>query len=184
MIEINKNTTDNSIDQRNRDLANIRGLHITFELLNETAAPLYFNWALVHPKAADLLVTSDGFFRGEGNNRGLDFSTSLSAMDFHLRAINSDKYVVLKHKRMMLNFSGSVGVNYQSGVGKNWAKFQSFTKINRQVRFDGETPLPINGQVFLVYWADQFMNVETSAALANAFRISRCITCFFRETRE
>lgn len=179
-----RNTTANAIDSRNRDVINLRGFKVNLEIKNNGTEPLYFHYAILWNKTADIGTPDTlGFFRGSGNKRAIDFSTSLDALDFHTRGINQDKYLVWKHKKFILNGSGAATAISQSG--KNYKQLNMYIPIKRQLRFATDLDsTPISGNVFFVYWADVFMAPVNTVAATNAYSVSMRNVMYFKEVEE
>lgn len=178
LTDIPQSATNNDIDGRQRQIAFVSGFHICMELWNNsTTLPLYVNVAIVVPKATTT-VTSTNFFRGSGNDRSLDFSTALSANDFHCLPICTDKYIILKHIRICLDPQSA------TFSGKQYRNLDFYVPFKRQIRWrDNVSSLADNGNVYLCYWCDLFQTAAGSALTANVLKLSkRCVT-YFREPK-
>jgi hypothetical protein len=90
------------IDQRDRRTIELMGVKLCMELTALSNNPLYVNVAVVHLKNTDSGLNTD-FFRGASGSRGVDFDISLNSNEFHCLPLNTDKFVVLSHKRHCLN---------------------------------------------------------------------------------
>lgn len=174
-------TTTNVIDQRQRDLINMRGVKICMEVTNNTADPLYFNLAVISPRnKAAVVVSNTNFFRANVASRAVNFdSTSLNGLDYACRPINTDEFIVLRHWRYTLigtdNTSGTVAMS-----GKNTRVIMKYVPIKRQIRYDSSSN-PINGNVFVVYWAAKYASPSGVSPVANQYNTTQELITYFRE---
>lgn len=180
-------TSSNSIDQRQRDIINMRGFKVCLLIRNRTAQPMTFNMAVISPKGDQTgLSTGDtgstlvlNFFRGNGNTREVDFGSAITNNQYHCLPINTDRWVVLAHQRRILRNQTNTG-NYTNET-PNYFKIQKYFKINRQIRYDnvGSSTSP----VYFVYWIDLFMALSTGVAAAQAVDFQREFVTYFREPK-
>lgn len=175
------------INQRNRQVVNFRGWKMDFELVNTQNSPLYFNIAIIATKGGSNtseVVTAD-FFRYHNNDRAINFDTGRSGLEFHTLPINTDRYTVLKHKRMLLKPQRGDNQNfiYEDDSGRNYRRFRWYVKLKRQIRWDASQAVPETGQVFLVYWAAKFGSFSNDSSSPNAFAIHKRIVQYFRDTQ-
>lgn len=168
-------TSAADIDDRKRALVNLRGVKICMEWRNDTTKDLLCNVALVAPKNGDTAFTTDDFFRGHGNQRGLNFdSATLNSMDMHCRPINSDKYHVIAHKRFRMGHNDT-----QNPQPHKF--FQHYQKINRQIRFDDEAGGTCKTPIYLVYWVARAMNTAGTPVDATCYTLTYDTVAYFRE---
>lgn len=170
--------TDHEIDERHRDIINLKGVKICMEVKNNQNSPLYFNIAVVVPKYDQSLsiVPTNDFFRNNQNGRGTDFTTGLSSLEFHCLPINSDVYTILFHKRCLLGPDG--GVTFNSSGPPNYMVLSKWIKVNRQIRFENNDP--VNGRIQYVFWADVMEGAPLDPAVTNAFTISEHHVAYYR----
>jgi hypothetical protein len=64
------------IDERNRQIAHIKGFKICMEVSNQRPDPVYWNWAIVVPKLTVTNTFPTDFFRGNAETRGQDFDNT------------------------------------------------------------------------------------------------------------
>jgi len=184
LIAVNSGT---GIHQRQRQIINVRGFKFNIEVRNQITAPLYVNMCIIAPKSSTFSgISLNDFFRGYDENRSEDFDFSLNSIQFHYNPINTDRYTVLKHKRIQLIAAGREQEEAQSirtESGRNYRTLKWYMKLNRQIRFDQSTNQPESGQVYFVWWADYFGADQGDQGVSNAIRVkSRCVLVF-RETR-
>lgn len=175
-------TTTNLIDSRQRDVVNVKGVRCCFEWANLVVHPLHINVAFVVPKSGNDVATSTEFFRGMSTDRAQDFDTSLSSVELSCLPINTDKYTILKHKRFMLNPT-SGGAVWDTQKGASYKKMKYYLRINRQMRFDSSSGVVEDGRVYLLYWADRFMNAGGAASLSTAFSVNEHHIVYFKEPK-
>lgn len=183
-----------TIDKRERNLINLRGVKVCAEVRNLGNKPLYFNLAMICPKQdglSDVDIASN-FFRSNGmlsTERGVGFGRTdlLNSVDYHCKPLNTDKMTVIMHKRYTLaglTATNSTTSGYGSQTGKTYAFIQKYRKIGRQIRYDSVTDVnPINGNVFLAYWFDTMGSKRTTAAVADQAEIAYDLLTYFRDPR-
>lgn len=165
-------------NERQRQVANVRGWKICASIDNQRTNPLYFNIAVVVTKNGTF-GTND-FFRGRDDERSMNFSTGLTSNEFHCLPINTDKYHVLMHRRILLNGSSAVSnVNYS---GSSYAIVDKWVTLGRQIRYETiDTATTANEDARLVFWADDFGASATTAIQTDAFKMQASICCYFRD---
>lgn len=182
------NTNTNS---RERNVINLRGIKYFMHVRNNFDKPICFHYAIVVDrtplKAPVIGDFNKDFFRNPGYNTGdrsRDFSTSVNGLDMAMMSINTDKFLVLKHKRIMIHQKLNGFGNYNPNM-KNWVNISNYMPINRQIRYD----IGVDGihyaftRIYLMYWADGLdtdtgTNIETGmfSAAINA-------ESYFRESK-
>ena len=179
--------TANDINTRQRQMINLRGFKIRFNIQTLTGAQRwYFHWALIAeksrtrgiPESQDNAISGTNFFRGNGSSRGIDFQNSLSGNEINFLGINQDEYVVLKHKRMLLDPVSTNGDNHQ------WQRHVSmYIPIKRQVRYDPSYgDCPTDGAIWSVWWCEGMNGVGSGATpQTNWANIDQFVVTYFRE---
>ncbi len=176
-------TSSNDADGRQRNLINVRGFKICIEVQNVTATPLYWNVAIIIPRQTTAVSTID-FFRANTQERSNNFDpVIMSGLEFHCTPINSDKHVVLMHKRFRLNKS-DLGVSaFDSQQGRSFLNLDFYKKFNKQVRYNRESEdQPDAGTPFLVHWASGWGTGTGETPTTSYTANIRAIT-YFRETK-
>lgn len=169
-----------NIDNRERNVVNFRGVKCCLSFVNKAATVngqhLYVNYAVVTPKASDDKIGIDmaNFFRGTGVDRGVDFGIGLSALEFRCLNINTDKWDILKHKRIQL-------APYSSNEGANCRTSEFYLPVNRQIRYQTDGQLPVAKQLFLIYWCDYQDTPATTAAANNVCDVQLRVVKYFKE---
>jgi len=198
-------TTDNDVNERQRNIANIRGFKIYMQVGNLGAQHLTFNVAVISPKdtRASVISTTDFFRDPTSNDRALSFTDARDNIQFSKYGINPDLYTVLRHKRYYLNASvlstedqydngGNAGdsgfkvsfPNLQRERGANFKSMEWWVPLKRQLRWTGGTANnESRSKVWLVYWVDQFGADATSISITNACALDLKIHTFFREPK-
>lgn len=186
LTNLTKGTNEN---QRLRSMVNCRGFKICHEMRtsNNASAPLYANCAVIAPKhteqARDLIPLTE-FFRANFTERSRDFNNSLTGLEFHCTPINTDEWVVLRHKRYILNpQSNSV---YRSEHGSTYKTINWWIPMKRQLRYNstgnGLDNLPTDGQVFFVFWFAAFGSASGATPAQLASTTTKCIM-YYREPK-
>lgn len=170
--------TNHEIDQRARDIINVKGIKLNVEVRNNLTEALYFNYAVIVPKydqSASSVSVVD-FFRSNEDARGTNFSNNLSGIEFSTLPINNDKYHILHHTRIMLGPSATSG-GY-SDATPNYFQLAKFLPVNRQIRF--ESGQPVNGRIQYCYWCDKFGGLPAASATAAAILFSQHNVAYFK----
>lgn len=172
------------INQRQRQLINLRGFKLCTHFRNDDDDPIYLNVAVVHGKLSEAAPTSVEFFRGNGNSRGVDFGSGLTPLQFHCLNINTDSYVILRHKRYIIKGKANTATNYVDRSGKNYMTMKWWIPLKRQLRYESNASTqPTTGNVWLVYWADQIGATSGTASQLGVFTASERHITYFRETK-
>lgn len=173
-------STDNSINARQRNVVNVRGVKLCMEVSNSNGAPLYFNMAILSAKDGVAGIQTANFFRASTGERAVDFDQTLTGLEFHCLPINVDKYTVLKHKRFRL--IGTSQASFTERTGKSYMNLDFYMKLNRQLRWDQTSGIqPISGGVFLVYWADLFQASGGDTPVTGTYSITQRHITYFKE---
>lgn len=184
LSQLAKQSSANEINLRERDIANLRGIKFCMELRNNIIdTPVYFNWAVVVPRATTSPSDND-FFRGYTNDRSDDFNSSLTSNDFHCRPINSDAYIVLTHRRLTLG-GKKASDTYKDTHPLNYRNVMKYMKIKRQVRYDNVEGFAAQEgrKMFLVYWCDQFLTPGATLGTTAAMSLNRQVILYFRDPK-
>lgn len=169
------------LNQRERDLVNLRGWKINMELVNTTASVVYCNVAIIHPKKATA-VSSSQFFRSYDTSRNQDFgSTLMNAHMRHCYPINTDQYLILKHKRFRLAPNGQAA-NQSQEFGSSVHNECLWVPLGRQIRFNGNGSTTNNQKAYLVYWFGQAgtNTLDAANAVCNA---SFDVSMYYKEPK-
>lgn len=184
-ILLNRNTAANNIDNREKHTVVIKGIKFCVKVRNFETYPLWVNVAVIHPKTELGVgndIPNDEFFRSFGTTRSQDFDVNtMTPMDFHCFPINTDKYVVLRHKRFTLGPAGAFT------TGANWQPtklLDFYVKLNRQIRYAGDSATDLEeGQVYLAYWCDSPDSASNSPAVASSMQVDRRFITYFKNPR-
>lgn len=178
-------TSTNEINQRQRDVSNVRGFKLCMEVRNNGTSPLYWNVAVcaVNERGGhNAAYHEDDFFRSYGNERAVAFGdANLGTLDRHCRPINSDKFTILMHKRFKL---GPVSPIAYSDDKKSYMNFMRYVPLKRQIRWsDGSTDsIPENANLYLYHWFGQW-NKATNVVSTGAATGSLRSVIYFREPK-
>ena len=146
-----------AIDNRERNVVNVRGFKLHLRIKNwGRSDPVTYHWAIVVPRNQQGSGSGDNFFRAYGANRTQDFdAAAMDGMAFDFYPINTDEYVIIKHKRITLGPKDGAG-NYNGNVGRaSYKEKKYWIPIKRSFRFDKdladamETPVLIE---WCTYW--------------------------------
>lgn len=171
-------------NQRERNIVNLRGFKICLYFRNQTNNPMYLNVAVIVPKNATVPSTTN-FFRSNASERGRDFdSASMTALDFHCYNINTDNYHILRHKRYQLTKNGQTNTAHAEHSSRNYITIDWWIKLQRQIRWDGDTSGPINDHAYLAYWCDEMGLNQGAPPNATAIGTQFRTIVYFREPRD
>ena len=183
LTDFPKQTSAQEVNARERDIVNCRGIRICMLFRNLVANALFLNVAVVYKKDNGTPDT-DNFFRSKTlNTRSQNFDTTLTGLEFHCLPINTDEYVILRHKRYkLLQKSNGVNAgNEQDNRGSSMLNLKWYIKMRRQFRFDDFNPRPIDGAVHLVYWCDTCISGGGSPSSPLACELTRSVVTYARE---
>jgi hypothetical protein len=141
--------------------------------------------AIISPKNSGA-ITAQNFFRGQGNeSRGLDFGFARTALEHHCLPLNTDKFYVLKHKRMRLNPDDmSNNIQWSQERGSSYKNIDWYVPLKRQLRYDDpDANFPTDGPVYLVQWCDTWTAIAGAPATTNAMSRQERHVMYFRPTR-
>ena len=165
-------------NDRDKDSIKLAGFKIWYNASNIQATPVWMNLAIVSPKEVNA-VTTTNFFRSIGADRGYDFGTALSSVEIHMRAINTDLYTVLAHRRIFLGENPVGNANDSSNQLR-----QIYVPIKRTMRYQnvGAVTSPLE-KLFFVYWCD--LNNSPQGTVATTGVVSFIWQCaaYFRNTK-
>ena len=183
LVDIPKGT-NNEIDRRQRDMANIRGFKMCMEFTNLfTTSPLDVRWAIVVDRKQDVpdatfdTTTYNTFFRGGGTERHKAFpqtGTLLNHLELMTRNINTDQFLIVKGGLIRL-----APKDPDNGRGFSYM-LKKYVPLKRQVRYNS-AGYP-NPQMWLIWWCDEPGNVGT-ASTPSACQITQYQTVYFREPK-
>jgi hypothetical protein len=185
ILAISKGT---GIDERQRDIADLKGIKFTWALRalpNENdVKPWYAHIALVSNKEGHNSPTIIDWFRGTGGTRMINFSANLSGMDNYTRQINTDLYDVIFHKKIALApHEGTSCNDWAPGGTKSYKWVKKYIKINRQLRWDESTTIPGNANLYLVYWVDSFDTPALYGSDTGVLGIQNRTELYFRDAK-
>lgn len=192
LLSIPKTTTFNEaeLNTRQRNAVDFRGLKICFSIVQNTLGAsldgqkFFFNWAVISPKQEDpLLTTIDTaeFFRGQDGARFTSFiDTTLTGLDTHCLPINTDKYIVHRHKRIRMG-------PWESTEGKGQRYFETYIPVKRQIRYNAtgtgvQLDYPEAKDMWMVYWCS-YQDEGTAAGVAAAMDVRFRILQYFKEPK-
>lgn len=177
------------LNDRARDIINVSGFKIKFLLHNLVETAMSLNVAVLSPRSQDAsedTILPGAFFRaGNGDRRYNNFNTSeLIAPDYHFSEINSDKYLILMHKRFLLGPSDLSGAQpiWNAPNRDNFKVINQWVPLRRQVRYRAELlDTPQDGKVYVVYWMSPLGTDGNVTPTGNAGQLWLKCTMFFRD---
>lgn len=165
------------INARNRQTIYLGGFKVCMQFDHVVGSNYYCNLAVVAGKFRGEITGTD-FFRGNGENRQLDFTASITAFDRHCLPLNSDEFHVLKHIRFDLH--ADVNENPESTKQR---RFEFYVPVNRQIRYEDSTSVFPETDFALCYWFGEKgqNNVASQDTSVSPLRVEYKVIQFFRE---
>lgn len=185
-------STTNVVNQRQRNVVNCRGFRIWLTLRNNTVSPLFFNYAIVAPRLGSEKLTESSVSTDWQNNFFSDqsrvdktkgFTNALTPTEFHYSPLNTQRIVVLRHKRFLLGQSFTTESTIPYFPNANSLKvIGKFYKLKRQIRYTGGQNTDCENRIYLIYWFDDTKNFtgEEPGSTGKIFRDLQ-IQYYFRE---
>lgn len=160
-LSLVKSVTGNEAERntRQRNIVDFRGIKVCMEAkLNQvstfTDKKFMLHFAVISPKQEANTITTiptAEFFRGQEGTRNVNFdATALTGLDMNCLPINADKYVIHRHKKMMMG-------PWESTEGKGQRYFETYIPVKRQVAYEttgsGVTlTYPEGPDMWIVWW--------------------------------
>jgi len=184
-LPVRQDGSTHRLERRESNLIFLKGIKVCGEVeslvgKSNPSSPyadhdVYFNFAVVTQKNPpnSLGFDNNHFFRGNNGERGVDFDTTSSSIDLHCLPINTDKHVVLMHKRMVLGHNTSTTRN-------KYGRFMKYMKINRQIRFD-DTANP-SDRFWACYWCTPVHTDSPTPLVTDTVRVQFSTHVYFSDT--
>ncbi|AXH74923.1 MAG: capsid protein [Pythorivirus pauaes] len=175
---------DDNLNARSRNAVNLSGFKYCMHVRNNRKAPLSLHFAVCVDKRGVNAYTED-FFRAQGefNRRASNFSNNLSGMDMKCSAINTDRYIVLRHSRFNVAPSHTISNVYNVNSPNNWITLERYMPVKRQVRYDGAAEDSAETKILCFVWAD-YMDAEPgSGPLADSIDLRLNLQTYFRDVK-
>lgn len=165
-------------NQRQGASIQMKGMRIQFTVHNTLAADFgVFNWAIIQPIGGKQ-VSPDGFFRTNNASRDVNFSQDLSSHVIQYSDLNTDKMLVLRHKRFFLSplsVDGFGGATCRRHV-QEWIPFKGMIRFNDDVEDEAENP------IFFIHWFDYDATVAGSPPVVDAIEYEAIHVMYFNDT--
>jgi len=113
----------------------------------------------------------------------VDFDNTQSALQFRCNQLNTDKFNVLMHKRMILgpSLKASSTNTVQDSTLPSFKLIDRYIPLKRQLRFAELNVNIPDHPVFLLYWCDLMTASRDDAPLADALTVEQNTITYFRE---
>ena len=177
LIRVEKDVSgDENIAKRSRDTIHHKGVKICFMAKNRLKEPLFFNWAIVIPKATNAINAAD-ILRGDDTERAQGIDNNRTYMDLRCLPINSDRYRIVKHKRFTILPDSDKDIT-NPNEGRDMRVVEEYIRTDRQLFFEGDISLPLTN-VWMIWWCDfygsapggvQIPSMDYSFKLVNYFK--------------
>lgn len=172
------------------NMISIRGWKINLTVRSAvTTNCVYFHWAIIRSK--DTTTTSlpfKDFFREFNSSRDLDFNAPLNAQVYNNLPINPDRFIVMTHKKVLLERAnsgndfvgrGAWGVSIPSG---SWARISFWQPFKKAMVYDDDAANPSNERpIFLAMWCAEPSTDGVMDKIADRCRVQVDVVCKYRE---
>lgn len=165
---------------RTRQTAFVKGFKVCLNAVNTTNVPLHWNVAVLAKRTNDQqVIDNTDFFRSyNSENRAESFSSAnLTGLDYACRPINSDRFIVLKHKRMLVAPVSSSSF-YNGGNSSNYRHLEFYTKLGRTLTWEARQDVDADQKVWLVMWCSVFASDAGATSVPGLTYYRRTITYF------
>lgn len=178
-VDITNIPKGTAINDRQRDLVNLRGFKINGWFRNRFGSEGVLHIALLQPKFEKTLEQTD-FFRTGGtagsNSRGTDFSLGLTGLEMASLRINPDKFNILFHNRITLKPT-------TNEHGQSYRMENKYFPINRQLSYDDDNTPKCNSPIFFVWWYDALASPTAQTILVDSLETTYTIHALFNDPR-
>jgi len=178
-VDITNIPKGTSINDRQRDLVNLRGFKINGFFRNRFSAEGVLHIALLQPKFEKTLEQTD-FFRTGGtagsNSRGSDFSLGLTGLEMASLRINPDKFNIIYHSRITLKPAA-----YEHG--SSYRMQNKYFPVNRQLSYDDDNTPKCNSPIFFVWWYDNIASATATSIIVDNIESTYTIHALFKDPR-
>lgn len=170
------------IDQRERYIVNVRGFKIRMYFRNNVNIPIMVNWALVAGRGANAVSSTD-FFRANGTARSQAAGTG-GGVEQTFADINTDDYVVLRHKRFLLSEISNPTPAFNTIEQKSsWKIKEFYMPLKRQLRYEGDGETTCTEKVFFVAWVSKPSDLVTDTATTDAVKLTLQTIMYYKEPK-
>lgn len=176
------------INQRERNIINLRGWKIDMTIFNQTASPQIVNVAILQNTNNDGGPQNSNFFKAEGDTteRAVDADSTISVLKWAHGIINRELYNVLMHKRFMIG-PNALFSDFDSGaVMHSWKNFKRYVPLKRQISYDTAGNEPMSNDVHICWWTTLIKNQVTpgvSTPTVNAVLFNMQVRQVFRDPK-
>lgn len=175
-----------ALNERERYVINCRGFKIRLLVRNFLDAPIVFNWAIVAGRSKNAVTASD-IFRAYGNGRAQQLGKpSGNGLSRSYGDINTDEYVVMKHKRFVLSEindpTTTNTLTYEAGKSA-WSMKEFYFPLNRQLRYDSTSSTSCTEKVFFICWASRPLAVANDDGTEGQYRLGLQTIMYFKEPK-
>lgn len=184
-----------NLNERERNIANIRGTKIQFHLQLRSddgttpfRRPHAVNVAVIIPKH-NTTVNSNDFFRDDNPTTKMtkNWTSTDNWQQLHNSNINTQEFRILKHKRFLVYPAENPPAStapasdlVQAHTARNLVKFNWWIPVNRQLYWDDVADTDPQAQPWLVFWG---ADTDAGTTATAAFRVSYRVITYFREPR-
>ncbi len=142
--------------QRERDIVNLAGWKVRFQVHNTFDVPVTFRFAVVSPRqtfGTSSVQRNQNLLRSFGPERSLNLGIGNSGITNSNNKINDDLYMVLYETSFEMGpDAGATG--YSGGIQKNWHYMDKWIPLKKQFRYNAGTSGKSETPVYIIYWYD------------------------------
>lgn len=170
-----------AINQRERQLVQLRGFKIHYVARNLVGLPVYNRLALVRFKYRSDAGTSPDidtdFFRGQLSKRAIPFTSVANAQHLYDYSINTDKFEVLWDHKFILYGNNLPGTAEEAAFTKFVDKF---VPCNKVIHYDDTTSFSDNDGIYLIHWCAAYNNNTITPVTGQVYTRGH-VTTFFQD---
>lgn len=170
------------IDKRLTDLIHLSGIKLQVFHQNNINDVYGVNYAVVTTRNSQTLDNTPPvlqFFGGNNNVRSEAFDSTKTGLELHVLPLNTDKFEVHWHKRVILGTAGGT----VKGITdyKPWTLIDEYIPLNKEIRYTDAQPTSAVSAPILLMWCDRLNSAASSGGDASMGLRQLHITAYWRE---
>lgn len=166
---LNQISQGDTLDQRTRQVINIRGVKIWYMVKNSHNEVSLGRWAICRFKnnnsAPTATTVGEDFFRGHFDARQVNFDAVISGPRKHTYGLNTDKFEVFAQGKFTLAPDGT-NTSDQANMMNSMYVCDKYIPINKLFHYEGSSSTDGTDSLFFVTWNCRW-NEETAVPRSN-----------------
>lgn len=171
-----------AVNERQKDVVRIKGFKLKMCVRNvSNADPLMLRMAIVSPK--NNTMATGNFFKGYDNDKGLDFNTVRSGIQFTTYGINDQLYnVIWQSKRLLAQVEQNDALALTDNRHNAQYIISKYVKLDRTLMWDSSADLePSADRLFFIYWLDNPLAGATTGSVANVAVTQHEVITYYKD---